>query len=61
MLQFIEMTLAFVAGLFAIFILAVFHAAAVEVSRKPRLAIVTNDAKEQAGEAEKEPDLAVAA
>jgi hypothetical protein len=61
MLHFIEMSLALMAGVFAVFVLSVFHAAAVEVSRKPRLAIVTNDPPAQSGEAEKEPELAVAA
>jgi hypothetical protein len=43
MMHFFEIALALVASVFAIFVVSVFHAAAVEVSRKPRLAIVTQE------------------
>ena len=60
MMHFVGVALAFVGGVFVIFMVSVFHAAALEVSRKPRLAIVTNDAIVPI-EAAEEPEFAVAA
>jgi hypothetical protein len=59
MMHFFEVATALVLGVSAIFVVAVFHAAAVEVSRKPRLAIVT---QETTGRPEDDkPDLEAAA
>jgi len=60
MMHFFEVATAFVLGVFAIFVVAVFHAAAVEVSRKPRLAIVTQEPPAGRPEDDK-PNLAAAA
>ena len=60
MLRYVEMGIAFVVCTGVIFVVSVFHAAAVEVARKPRLALVTEEKPEPAAEAEK-PELAAAA
>ena len=60
MIRYLEMGIAFVVCTGVIFIVSVFHAAAAEVARKPRLALVTEEKPELVDEAEK-PELAAAA
>lgn len=60
MMRYLEMGVAFFVSVGVLFVISVFHAAAVEVSRKPRLALVTETQPETAGEPE-EPKLAAAA
>jgi len=61
MMRYLELGGAFVLGTAVIFVLSVFHAAAVEVSRKPRLAIVTNNSRDSVLEPEDDHKLAAAA
>ena len=61
MMRYLELGGAFVLGTAIIFVLSLFHAAAVEVSRKPRLAIVTNNTRDSVLERPEDHDLTAAA